>query len=60
MLIFFNFFCTVYGSENRLKINITLYGENVYYLSYRYFEVVPLFLVVLVNKSTPILSVIIA
>ena len=27
--------CYLYCSENRLKINITLYGENFYYLTYQ-------------------------
>ena len=28
-------FCIVYGSENRLKVNIRPYGDFFYYLIYR-------------------------
>ena len=30
-----HFFCIVYCSENRLKINTTPYSENFYYLTYQ-------------------------
>ena len=35
MLNFLCFFCIVYCSENRHKINIAPYGENFYYLTYQ-------------------------